>query len=72
MKYQFVPRETSKNPFEVGSNPKKTLHGFSQKLVLSKSKNMNKTDATKDTRGKKEERLTRKKDGIRNLIMQNG
>ena len=33
---------------------------------------MNKTDTTKDTRRKTEERLIRKKDRMGDLIMQNG
>ena len=33
---------------------------------------MNKTDTTKDMRRKVEERLIRKKDRMRDLIMQNG
>ena len=33
---------------------------------------MNKTDTTKDTRRKAKERLIRKNDRIRDLIMQNG
>ena len=33
---------------------------------------MNKIDTTKDTRRKAEERLIRKKDRMRDLIMQNG
>ena len=40
-----------------------------RELVLSRSKSINNTYTTKDMRGKKEERLVRKKDGMRDLIM---
>ena len=46
-----------------------TLSCFGKKLVLPKSKNMNKTDTTKDTRRKTKERLIKKKDRMRDLIM---
>ena len=42
---------------------------LAREFVLSKSKNMNKTYTTKDTRGKAEKGLVWKKDGIRDLIM---
>ena len=42
----------------------------SGKLVLSKSKNMNKASTTKDTRRKEIKRLGRKKEGMRDLVIQ--
>ena len=49
------------NPFEVMNNQEDILYGFSGELVLLESKNMNKTDTTKDTKRKAGERLIRKK-----------
>ena len=46
-----------------------TRRGFGCKLVLSWSKNMDKTDTTKDRRGKTEERLVWKKNGMKDFIM---
>ena len=57
------------NLVEAGNNQKDTLRGFGEKLVLSKSKNMDKTNTTKDMRGKTEERLVWKKNGMRDFIM---
>ena len=45
------------------------LRGFGWELILSWNKNMDKTDTPKDTRGKAEEGLVWKNDGIRDLIM---
>ena len=39
------------------------------KAVLSRNKNMDKTNITKDTRGKAEERLVWKKNGMRDFIV---
>ena len=46
-----------------------TLSCFGGELVLPKSKNMNKTDTTKDTGRKVEERLIMKNDRIRDLLI---
>ena len=46
-----------------------TLRGFGREFILAKSENMNKTNTTEDTRSKAKERLIRKEDGIRDLIM---
>ena len=46
-----------------------TLSCFGGELVLPRSKNMNKTDTTKDTKRKAKVRLIRKNDRMRDLIM---
>ena len=46
-----------------------TLRGFGCELVLSRSKNMDQTNTTKDTRGKAKERLVWKKNGMKDFIM---
>ena len=64
-----VGRITSTTPLKSRITQEDTLSGFGRELVLPRSKNMNKTDTTKDTRRKTEERLIRKKDRMRDLIM---
>ena len=56
-------------PLKSGVAQEDTLHGFSREFVLSRSKNMNKTNTTKDARGKAKERLNRKKNRMRDLII---
>ena len=67
-----VSRITSITPIKSRIIQEDTLSCFGRELVLPRSKNMNKTDTTKDTRRKAKERLIRKKDRMRDLIMQNG
>ena len=62
-------RITSITPLKSRITQEDTLYGFGEELVLPRSKNMNKTYTTKDTRRKVEERLIRKKDKMRYLIM---
>ena len=52
-----------------GITEEDTLCGFGLKLVLSKSKNIDKTNTTKDMRGKAEERLVWKINETRDFIM---
>ena len=54
---------------KLGITEEDTLCGFSRELVLSRNKNEDKTNTTKDTRGNVEEGLVWKMDGIRDLIM---
>ena len=63
-----VDRITSITPLKSRITIEDTLSCFGRELALPKSKNMNKTD----TRRKAEERLIRKNDRMRDLIMQNG
>ena len=67
-----VSRITSITPLKSRITQEDTLSCFGRERVLPRSKNMNKTDTTKDTRRKAKERLIRKNDGMRDLIMQNG
>ena len=64
-----VSRITYLTPLKLRITQEGTLSCFGRKLVLPKSKNMNKTDTTKDTRRKTKERLIKKKDRMRDLIM---
>ena len=64
-----VSRITSITPLKLRIIQEDTLSCFSRELVLPRSKNMNKTDTTKDTGRKAEERLIRKRDRMRDLIM---
>ena len=66
-----VDRITSIIPLKLRITKEDILSFFDIELVLPKSKNMNKTDTTKDTRRKVEGRLIRKKDRMRDLIMKN-
>ena len=69
----FVSRITSITPLKSRIiTQEDTLSCFGRELVLPRSKNMNKTYITKDMKRKAEERLIRKKDRMRDLIMQNG
>ena len=67
-----VGRITSITPLKSRITQEDTFSCFGRELVLPRSKNMNKIDTTKDMRRKSEERLIRKKDRTRDLIMQNG
>ena len=62
-------RITSITPLKSRITQEDTLSCFGGELVLPRNKNMNKTDTTKDTRRKAEERLIRKNDRMRDLIM---
>ena len=68
----YVGRITSITLLKSRITQEDTLSCFGRELVLPRSKNMSKTDTTKDTRRKAEERLIRKNDRMRDLIMQNG
>ena len=68
----YVDRITSITLLKSRITQEDTLSCFGRELVLPRSKNMSKTDTTKDTRRKAEERLIRKNDRMRDLIMQNG
>ena len=52
-----------------GISQEEALHGFSEKLVLSRCESMNKTRTAKDMRRKEINRLGRKKEGMRDLVM---
>ena len=67
-----VDRITSISPLKSRITQEDTLSFFGRELFLHRSKNMNKTDTTKDTRRKVEGRLIRKNDRMTDLIMQNG
>ena len=67
-----VGRITFITPMKSRITQENTLSCFGRELVLPRSKNMNKTDTTKDTRRRAQERLIRKKDRMRDLIMKNG
>ena len=54
---------------KVGITEEDTLRGFGWELVLSNSKNMNKADTIKNTRGKAKEGLIWRKNGMWDLIM---
>ena len=60
---------TSITPLKSGITQEDTLSCFGRELVLPRSKNMTKTDSTKDTKRKAEERLIRRNDRMRDLIM---
>ena len=62
-------RISYKTPLKSRITQEDTLSCFGEELVLPRSKNMNKTDITKDTRRKAEDRLIRKNDRMRDLIM---
>ena len=62
-------RLTSITPLKSRITKEDTFSCFGGELVLPRSKNMNKTDTTKDMRRKAEERLIRKNDRMRDLIM---
>ena len=68
----FVGRITSIKSLKSRRTQEDTLSYFGRELVLPRCKNMNKTNTIKDMRRKTEERLIRKKDRMRDLIMQNG
>ena len=65
-----IRRVITISSLKSGITEDNTLRGFGGELVLFRSKNMDKTDTTKDTRAKIEEGLIWKKDGMRDLIMQ--
>ena len=46
-----------------------TFRGFGRELVLPRSKDMEKKTDNQDKRGNAKERLARKNDGMRDLIM---
>ena len=52
-----IKRVATITSLKSGITEEDTLRGFGSKLVLSRSKNMDKTNTTKDTRGKAEERF---------------
>ena len=56
-----VSRITSITPLKSRITQEDTLCSFGGELVLPRSKNMNKTDTTKDTKRKTKERLIKKK-----------
>ena len=62
-------RITSITPLKSRITQEDTLSCFGGEFVLPRNKNINKTDTTKDTRRKAEERLIRKNDRMRDLIM---
>ena len=68
-----IRRVASITSLKAGISEEDTLYGRNidnlVELVLSSSKNIDKTNTTKDTRGKAKERLVRKNDGMRDLIM---
>ena len=64
-----VSRITSITPLKSRTTQEDTLNCFGRELFLPRSKNMNKTNITKDMRRKAEERLIRKEDRMRDLIM---
>ena len=53
---------------KFGISQEEALYGFGEKLVLSRSENMNKTSTTKNMR-KEIKWLVRKKKRMRNLIV---
>ena len=61
-------RITSITPLKSWITQKETLSCFGREFVLPRSKNMKKTDTTKDTR-KEEERLIRENNRMGDLIM---
>ena len=63
-----VGRITSITPLKSRITQEDTFSCFDRELVLPMSKNMNKTNITKDTRRKAKERLTRKNDRVRDLM----
>ena len=65
----FVNRITSIITLKSRKTQENTLGCFGRELVLPRSKNMNKTITTRDTRRKVEERLIRKNDRMRDLTM---
>ena len=62
-------RITSITPLKSRINQENSLSCFGREFVLPRSKNMNKTNTIKDTRRKARERLIRKNDRMRDLIM---
>ena len=64
-----IKRVATITSLKLGITEENTLRGFGYKLVLSGSKKMDKTDTTKDTRGKVEERLVWEKNGMMDFIM---
>ena len=62
-------RITSITPLKLRITQEDTLSCFDGELILHRSKNMNKTNTTKDTRRKAEGRLIRKNDRMRDLII---
>ena len=62
-------RITSITPLKSRITQEDTFNCFGGELVLPRSKNMNKTDTTKDAKRKAEERLIRKNDRMKDLIM---
>ena len=60
-----IRRVATITSLKSGITKEDTLRGFGLELVLSKSENMDKTDTTKDTRGKAEEGLVWKNDVMR-------
>ena len=64
-----IKRVATISSLKPGLTEEDTLRGFGRELVLVRSKNMDKTNTTKDTRGKAKERLVWKKNGMRDFIM---
>ena len=64
-----IRRVAAITSLKLGITEEDTLYGFGWEHILSRSKNMNKKNIIKDTRGKVEKGLVWKKDGIRDLIM---